>query len=113
MSKVPGYVSKVRGYVALGAGVFLVAASAGLYFFFANLAASGAMTVPEPAGTAFFQRLDFGFLLLAISGMVGIVNGIWIVQREKMNAPLTIIAFLVGISALSCFWQATKLLPPD
>jgi hypothetical protein len=113
MSKVRGYVSKVRGYVALGAGVFLVVASAGLYFFFANLAASGAMALPGPTGTAFFERLDFGFLLLAISGIVGIVNGMWIVQRQKINAPLTIIALLVAASALSCFWQATKILPPD
>lgn len=106
-------VPKSRGYIAIGAGVFLIVVPAGLYLFFANLAATGAMTLPEGAAAGFFARLDFGFALLTVAGAVGIANGLWIVRRQKVNVPLTIIGFLVAVSALSCFWQATKLLPPD
>ncbi len=106
-------VPKSRGYIAIGAGIFLVVLMAGLYLFFGHLASSGAMDVPEPAGSAFFGKLDLGFALLAISGAIGIGNGLWVVRRRTANTPLTIIGFLVAASALYSIWQATKLLPPD
>ncbi len=106
-------VPRNRGYIAIGAGIFLIVTMAALYLYFGNLAASGAMTLPEAAAAAFFGKLDVGFGLLAISGAVGIGNGLWIVRRQKINVYLTIMGFLVAVSALGCIWQATKLLPPD
>ncbi len=105
-------VSKGRGYVALGAGVFLVVVSAGLYLFFGNLASSGSMELPAAAAAAFFGKLYWGFGLLAVAGVVGLSNGLWIVRRQKINVALTILGLLVAVSALGCFWQATTVLPP-
>jgi hypothetical protein len=104
-------VSKVRGYIAIGAGIFLIVLMAGLYIFFGNLAASGSMTLPAGTGAAFFGKLYVGFGLLAISGAVGIANGLWIVRRQKINVALTIIALLVAASAIGCIWQASQILP--
>ena len=105
-------VSKARGYVALGAGVFLVVASAGLYLFFGNLASNGSMELPAAAAAAFFGKLYCGFALLAVAGAVGIANGLWIVRRQKINVALTILGLLVAASAFGCIWQATTVLPP-
>lgn len=105
-------VSKARGYVAIGAGVFLIVLMAGLYLFFGNLASNGSMDLPKGAAAAFFGQLDFGFALLAVAGVVGIGNGLWIVRRQKINVALTILGLLFAASAIGCIWQASKILPP-
>jgi len=105
-------VSKVRGYIAIVAGVVLIVIPAGLYVFFGNLASSGSMDLPKQAAAAFFGQLDAGFALLAISGVVGIANGLWIVRRQKINVALTILGLVVAASAIGSIWQASKILPP-
>jgi hypothetical protein len=104
--------NKFRGYLAIGAGIFLIVMMAGLYLFFGHLVASGSMELPQAVAYDFLGKLDLGFALLALSGAIGIGNGLWIVRRGKINIALTIVALVVAASAINFVREATAILPP-
>ncbi len=100
---------KRRGWVAVGAGTFIVVMMVGLWVFLAGIAPS--MDITPAQSAAFFGQLHVGFVLLAVSGILGIFNGIRMVRANRINPVLTIGALLIAGAAMYVLWSATKVLP--
>ncbi len=100
---------KRRGWVAVGAGTFIVVMMAGLWIFLAGIAPSMDITAAQSA--AFFGQLHVGFVLLAVCGSIGIVNGMQMVRTNRINPVLTIGTLVIAGAAMYVLWSATKVLP--
>ncbi len=98
-----------RGWVAVGAGIFIVVMMIGLWIFLAGIAPS--MDITPMQAAAFFGDLHVGFVLLAVCGILGIFNGMHMVRANRINPVLTIGALLIAGAAMYVLWSATKILP--
>jgi hypothetical protein len=85
------------------------ASEATTWVFLAGIAPS--MDITPAQSAAFFGQLHVGFVLLAVSGILGIFNGIRMVRANRINPVLTIGALLIAGAAMYVLWSATKVLP--
>jgi hypothetical protein len=99
---------KTRGYVQVGAGLFLVAASVGLWILFGFFLAP-TMQAPPQALSAFLGRLDTGFALLGVGGVLAALNGYSFATSGRHNRLLAIGGGIMIVAALVCFRRATAI----
>ena len=93
---------KVRGWVALIAGIFLVVIVTGIWLFIAAHVASGTANLPT-AG-----QLYIGFALIIGGGFLAIANGTWMLWKGRPNLPVGIVMIVLFVAAFFVIQQATK-----
>lgn len=95
-----------RGWVALGAGGFLVVFVGAIWIWVDRLFAANG---PSDAATAtFIGRLNVTFALLVIGGALGVVNGWLMAHSGRRNTVLTLGLVVFFISALFVACSATN-----
>ena len=89
-----------RGWVAFGAGVFLVVLIGGVWIWIDQLFAANGATRGSDAAAQFLGKLNVAFALIAISGALGVGNGWMMAHSGRRNTPLVlgmIVVFAAGI----------------
>jgi hypothetical protein len=105
--------SKRRGYVAVGAGVFIVVVMAGVWLWLAWLFATNPSSATSPGFPEFLGKLYIGFALVIVCGVIGIANGILVVRNGRSNIPLLVAMIVIFLSALVIMYRASQALPPS
>jgi len=93
---------KVRGWIALIAGIFLVVIMTGIWLFIASHIASGTANLPT-AG-----QLYIGFALIIGGGFLAIGNGVWMLWKGRPNLAVAIVMIILFVAAFFVVQQATK-----
>jgi hypothetical protein len=93
---------KVRGWVALIAGIFLVVIMTCIWVFIASHVASGTASLPT-AG-----QLYIGFALIIGGGFLAIASGVWTLWKGRPNLPVGIVMIVLFVAAFFVIQQATK-----
>jgi hypothetical protein len=96
---------QTRGWVAFGAGIFLVIFAAAIWIWVDRLLLANG---PADAATAQFAgKLNVAFGLIAVSGILGTING-WIMAHSgKRNSALIVAMVLIFVSALFIAYNAS------
>jgi hypothetical protein len=102
--------SKRRGYVAVGAGVFIVVVMSAVWLWLAWLAGTHQLEM-TPDFAVFLGKLYVGFALVIVCGVIGIVNGIFVVRNGRSNVALLVALIVIFLSALAIMYKASKELP--
>lgn len=96
-----------RGWVAFGAGAFLVVFVAAVWVWIDRLFASSAITGDPAANAAFLGKLNVAFALIVISGVLGMINGWKMAQTGLRNNRLIFALVIVFAAALLlAFWAS-------
>ena len=98
---------KRRGWVAFGAGAFLVAFMAAIWIWVDRLLALNGL--PDAAAAAFSGRLNIAFALIVIAGLLGGTNG-WLMGRSGRSNTILVVGLLIAfVVALIIAWSATTI----
>lgn len=97
---------KRRGWVAFGAGLFLVLFAAAIWFWVDRLL--GANGAQDPAAAQLAGRLNVAFGLLVVSGVLGTINGWIMAHTGRRNTALIVAMVLVFVSALFIAYNASN-----
>jgi hypothetical protein len=89
-----------RGWVALGAGVFLVVFMAAIWIWVDGLLAGNAPGQRDAATAQFEGRINVAFALVVVAGMLGTINGWLMVRTGLRNRMLIFGLIIVFVSAL-------------
>ena len=92
-------IARRRGWIALGAGVFLVVLSGAIAAFIASLSASPNFE-HSPSADNVLGRTYIALAILVVCGALGIGNGVYIIRNAKMNLVLTLAIVLLFVAAL-------------
>ena len=87
-----------RGWVAFGAGVFLVVLAAGIWIWVDVLLAVGAQH--DSAEATFLGKLNVAFGLIVVAGVLGTINGWSMAKSGRRNVALIfgmIVCFAAGL----------------
>ena len=95
---------KVRGWIALIAGIFLVVIMTGIWLFIASHVASGTVHLPTVG------QLYIGFALIIGGGFLAIANGVWMLRKGRPNLAVGVVMIILFVAAFFVVQQATKLL---
>src|ERR1700733_12518546 len=95
---------KVRGWIALIAGIFLIVIMTGIWLFIASHVASGTAHLPTVG------QLYIGFALIIGGGFLAIANGVWMLRKGRPNLAVGIFMIILFVAAFFVVQQATKLL---
>jgi len=96
---------KTRGWVAFGAGVFLVIFAAAIWIWVDRLLLANG---PADQATAQFAgKLNVAFGLIVISGILGTINGWVMAHSGQRNRALIVAMVLIFISAVFIAYNAS------
>jgi hypothetical protein len=93
---------KVRGWIALIAGIFLVVIVTCIWVFIASHVTSGTANL-QTAG-----QLYIGFALIIVGGFLAIANGAWMLWKGRPNFAVAIVMIILFVAAFFVVQQATK-----
>jgi hypothetical protein len=93
---------KVRGWIALIAGIFLVVIMTCIWLFIASHVAAGTANLPT-AG-----QLYIGFALIIGGGFLAIANGGSMLWKGHPNLAVAIVMIILFVAAYFVIQQATK-----
>ena len=93
---------KVRSWVSLIAGLFLVVVMTGVWIFIADQIAAGTAHLLHPGG------LYAGFALIIAGGFLAIANGIAMLWKGKPNLVVSIVMIILFVAAFFVIQQATS-----
>ena len=97
-----------RGWIAFGAGVFLVVLIAGLWIWVDRLFIASGAPARDPAAAQFIARINVVFGLVLVAGLLGAANG-WIMARSGLrNFPLMVGMLVVFVGALILGFMASN-----
>lgn len=97
-----------RGWVAFGAGAFLVVLIAGLWIWVDKIFVASGAPARDPAAAAFIGRINVVFGLVLVAGFLGAANG-WIMARSGLrNYPLMVGMLVVFVGALILGFMASN-----
>ncbi|HEY2475994.1 MAG TPA: hypothetical protein VGI19_14485 [Candidatus Cybelea sp.] len=96
--------AKRRGWVALGAGVCLVAFIGAIWVWLHRLFASQGVS-SDATSAKFLGRMDVALALVVVAGALGVVNG-WLMAQTGRRNRLLIYA-LIGVFAAAVFVAAS------
>jgi hypothetical protein len=89
-----------RGWVALGAGGFLVVFMAAIAIWVDRLFAAQGMAQGDVAAAQFLGRINVAFALVIVAGILGIVNGWLMAHSGRRNLWLVVALVIAFVSAL-------------
>jgi len=98
---------KTRGWVAFGAGVFLIGFAAAIWMWVDRLLLTS-NGLQDPAGAQLAGRLNVAFGLLVVSGILGTINGWIMAQTGKRNTGLIVAMVLSFAVALFVAYNASR-----
>jgi hypothetical protein len=101
--------AKRRGWIGFGAGVFLVIFPTGIAIWIDRLMAG--QTAPGTAG--FLGRLNLAFVLIALSGALGMINGWRQGHSGRTNRPIVIATVVVFAIAFFLAYTASNAYNPS
>lgn len=78
-----------RGWVAFGAGIFMIVLAAGIWIWVDFLLAGGAQR--DSAEATFLGKLNVAFGLIVLAGMFGTFNGWSMAKSGRRNVALILI----------------------
>lgn len=93
---------KVRSWVSLIAGLFLVLVMTGVWIFIADHLGAGTAHRLHPSG------LYTGFALIIAGGFLAIGNGITMLWKGKPNLVVSIVMIILFVVAFFLIQQATS-----
>ena len=97
---------KTRGWVAFGAGVFLVGFAAAIWVWVDRLLATNGPQ--DVAAAQLAGRLNVAFGLLVISGVLGTINGWIMAHTGKRNTALIVAMVVIFATALFVAYNASS-----
>jgi Na+/H+-dicarboxylate symporter len=113
LSSVPNLESlKRRGWVAFGAGAFLIVFMGGIAIWIDRLFASDAVQ-RTPATDTFLGRINVAFALVIVSGILGVINGWNMAHTGRRNRVLLFALLVVFVAALFVACSASNAMPPS
>jgi hypothetical protein len=90
--------AKLRGWLALGAGAFLVVFMAAIWIWIDRLFASRGIAATDASAAQFLERINVAFALVVLAGILGVVNGWLMAHSGRRNLPL-IVSLIVAFAA--------------
>jgi intracellular septation protein A len=82
-----------RGWVAFGAGVFLIVFMSAIWFYIDHAVTAGG-ALQDPEFVAFMGRINIACGLVVVAGILGAING-WIMAHSAKRTNWLIIAMIV------------------
>jgi hypothetical protein len=96
---------KTRGWVAFGAGLFLIVFAAAIWIWADRLLLANGPD--DPSTPQFAWKLNVAFGLIVVSGILGTING-WIIAHSGRRSGWLIFAIVViFVSALFIAYNAS------
>lgn len=89
---------KRGGWVAFGAGIFLMVVIAAVWIWVDHLLAANGIAPGETAMAGYLGRLNVAFLLLVLAGALGVLNG-WIMAHTGRPSRMVLIGLFVVFAA--------------
>jgi cytochrome c oxidase assembly factor CtaG len=96
-----------RGWVAFGAGVFLIVFMGAIWIWIDRTVAAG-VTVQDPAMAAFMGRINLACALVVVAGILGTVNGWMMAHSGRRNNVLIFAMIVVFAAALFTAYTASN-----
>jgi hypothetical protein len=96
---------KMRGWVALVAGLFLVLLISAVWVYVGRLFSAQGVVDRDVATAQFAGRTYVAFALVLVSGLLGVANGIWQIRTGCRNrvlvfAMLVMFAAAIGVAVI-------------
>jgi MFS family permease len=89
-----------RGWVAFGAGAFLVVFVGAIAIWVDRLLSTSGLLQRDAATAQFTGRLNVAFALLIVGGVLGVANGWLMAHFGRRNRVLIFVLVIVFVSAL-------------
>lgn len=89
---------KSRGWLALGAALFLALFMGAIWIWIDRLFAANG--VSDPAALTYLGRINVAFALVVVSGILGTINGWMMAHSGRRNTPLIVALLACFIAAL-------------
>ncbi len=90
--------AKFRGWLALGAGAFLVVFMVSIWIWIDRLFATRGIAQSDVGAAQFLGKINVAFALVVVSGVLGIVNG-WIMAHSGRRNLALIVGLVVAFAA--------------
>jgi MFS family permease len=100
--------AKARGWVAIVAGVFIVALMGGVWIFLLKLIAENRTSFSGAANAQFLGQVFTAFALIIIAGFGGIANGIIMLRTGRRSKILFALLIMCVLAAVVIIWLATN-----
>lgn len=90
--------AKLRGWLALGAGAFLVVFMSAIWIWIDRLFAARGIAQSDPGAAQFLGKINVAFALVVVAGVLGIANG-WIMAHSGRRNVALIVGLVVAFAA--------------
>lgn len=92
--------ARLRGWVALGAGAFLVVFMAAIWIWIDNLFSVRGIAATDESAAQFLGRINVAFALVVLAGVLGVINGWMMAHSGRRNLPLIVSLVLAFAAAV-------------
>lgn len=108
MSTDPQKVGLVKraGRRALIAGIIIIVMMVGVWIWVDSIFAGNSSALANPSAMQFLGKLNVSFALLVVAGVLGVVNGRFMLRTGQRNIPLIIAILVVFAIAIFTSWFA-------
>lgn len=96
-----------RGWIAFGAGVFLIAFMSAIWIWIDRTVAAGGAG-QDPGFAAFMGRINLACGLVVVAGILGAINGWLMAQTSKRTNWLIFVMLVVFAAALFTAYTASS-----